>query len=540
MLEQEEALCELWDEGQIPAQTHSRLYHLEPIGVGSSLVESLTSYVIRLAEAHSIPPRVLVSYEIAPHLKQSYLGRSLDYRGRVDTQVLTLFWRESMTLNGLTSWAEDWVQALEHLTQRQDLSFLTMLSWRSVFSPFRLMRRTQAWCPVCYEEWREAGKVLYQPLLWALQSIHLCPQHDIPLLEQCPSEECKHKLPFLFSQIQVGYCPKCHRWLGGPLQRHESASPSSKEMEKQRHQQERQALGEMLAFAPSLTTPPQQEVFLLTTTTYIHEMTNGNGAEFARQSQLREGTLYDWIHVRKLPQHDRFLRMCVSLGVSPLDWLTGKTLEAIASKKLVPRKQLSVKKRRGKGRNVDAKSARSALEAALHSSEGFTSSAEQIASSLGCSPTFLITKFPKLYQALVEKRRNERRERKDERMQELRIALEATLRSEGPPPSLNQVEKSLKVRPRFLAKNFPELCQTISTKYLNELKRKRIERTQRLCEEVRQATLQVHAQGVYPSHRKVRALLKSSVAMKEPRAHATWRATLRELGWDHEHFPDSV
>jgi len=86
-----ETVCEFWEEESSTSFPHSRLYHLEPIGMGSSLVESLTSYVTRLAEAHSVTVRNLVSHEIAPHLKQSYLSRSLDQNGHAAHQALTVF-----------------------------------------------------------------------------------------------------------------------------------------------------------------------------------------------------------------------------------------------------------------------------------------------------------------------------------------------------------------------------------------------------------------------------------------------------------------
>ena len=44
----------------IPAPPRSRLYSLEPIGVGTAMVESLTGYVARLAEAHSVSAGDLV------------------------------------------------------------------------------------------------------------------------------------------------------------------------------------------------------------------------------------------------------------------------------------------------------------------------------------------------------------------------------------------------------------------------------------------------------------------------------------------------
>lgn len=43
--------------------SRSRLYRLAPIGLGTAYVESLTSYIIRLAEAHSLP----VGYTL-PHV----------------------------------------------------------------------------------------------------------------------------------------------------------------------------------------------------------------------------------------------------------------------------------------------------------------------------------------------------------------------------------------------------------------------------------------------------------------------------------------
>ena len=48
---------ESWDldsDKILPERTH--LYHLQPLGIGSIFVESLTGYIARLAEAHDISP----------------------------------------------------------------------------------------------------------------------------------------------------------------------------------------------------------------------------------------------------------------------------------------------------------------------------------------------------------------------------------------------------------------------------------------------------------------------------------------------------
>ncbi len=44
----------------------SRLYFLEPIGVGTPYTESLSSYLCRLAQEHCVTPQKLIMGEIAP------------------------------------------------------------------------------------------------------------------------------------------------------------------------------------------------------------------------------------------------------------------------------------------------------------------------------------------------------------------------------------------------------------------------------------------------------------------------------------------
>ena len=150
MDEQKESLCELWPEDQIEMKHHSRLYSLVPRGAGSPMIESLTSYISRLAEAHCVHPHVLMRDEILPHIPQA--GKPKDNIKNV--------WRNSPIMNGLTSTTTRIVQVLESLTLQDELSILTMLPWKYVLSNRRLIRRNKAWCPSCYEEWRDAGQVI--------------------------------------------------------------------------------------------------------------------------------------------------------------------------------------------------------------------------------------------------------------------------------------------------------------------------------------------------------------------------------------------
>src|SRR5258708_39216067 len=97
---------EIWDLEEASVPPRSRLYHLEPIGVGTHYAESLTSYIIRLAGAHRVLPKILVTHEILP-----LLGRP----GRSKTSSLYSYtaWSGNVqTLNGTSAISEKCVGAL--------------------------------------------------------------------------------------------------------------------------------------------------------------------------------------------------------------------------------------------------------------------------------------------------------------------------------------------------------------------------------------------------------------------------------------------
>jgi hypothetical protein len=62
-----------WEQtssNSIPPRSH--LYHLAPVGMGSALVESLTSYVARLADAHDVSIGTLVTREVLPKVREEF------------------------------------------------------------------------------------------------------------------------------------------------------------------------------------------------------------------------------------------------------------------------------------------------------------------------------------------------------------------------------------------------------------------------------------------------------------------------------------
>ncbi|MBD2532087.1 TniQ family protein [Nostoc flagelliforme FACHB-838] len=111
---------ECWDLKKLSIPSRSQLYQLEPVGIRTPMVESLTGYIERLAEAHCVPPDVLISRTITPLLKQIFL------KSRTSRDLRSLFDRAT-AINGTGNIVIDLVQALQKLTLIEDLHLLTLL-----------------------------------------------------------------------------------------------------------------------------------------------------------------------------------------------------------------------------------------------------------------------------------------------------------------------------------------------------------------------------------------------------------------------------
>jgi TniQ len=77
---------------------------------------------------------------------------------------------------------------------------------------------------------------------------------------------------------------------------------------------------------------------------------------------------------------------------------------------------------------------------------------------------------------------------------------------------------------------FPKECTLIAQRYQEYQQQRRKEYDARVCEEVRQAVITLHAQDIFPSHHKVRTLLSNPNCMRMPEASAAWHTIRRELG----------
>jgi hypothetical protein len=198
------AIYEAWDMTAPVVPPRSRLFHLSPVGLGTPLVECLTSYFSRVAEAHSVSPGALQHYEVPRYgaHRQNIFSCGIKSRARSFTAGI----------NATGALAADIVSAIGKLTARDNLQYLTMIPWKSIFPSPMLMRGVAAWCPVCLASWAKTGKTVYVPLLWTLEAVKFCPCHRCALRLTCP--HCSLPQPLLGQRSWVGFCTRCKRWLG--------------------------------------------------------------------------------------------------------------------------------------------------------------------------------------------------------------------------------------------------------------------------------------------------------------------------------------
>jgi hypothetical protein len=169
---------ECWDLTSPLVPPRTLLLPLEPIGIGTPFVESLTSYVSRLAEVHAVRVSDLVGYVLAKYAPCD--GPIVSARTR-DCRMGSGFHPGAHSINGVSDDARRWIVAVETATNRTSLRFLTLSPLKQVFCRQSLFRKIQAWCPACFEDWRQSGSLLYLPLLWALRMVSVCVKHRRPL-----------------------------------------------------------------------------------------------------------------------------------------------------------------------------------------------------------------------------------------------------------------------------------------------------------------------------------------------------------------------
>lgn len=108
--------------------------------------------------------------------------------------------------------------------------------------------------------------------------------------------------------------------------------------------------------------------------------------------------------------------------------------------------------------------------------------------------------------------------------------LQKILDEKEEPLGVVQVAKRLRCSAATLLKHFPDECAVIKQRMQDYRMQRKAQRIVRGCDEVRQAVMTLHAQGIYPSHRRVSALLSQPSSIRQQEMQAVWRKARHDLG----------
>jgi len=276
------------------------------------MVENLTGYIVRLAEAHCVSAGVLYWKEI----------RALADKGNIFTfRVSKVDGYSTHTINGLGRPATDFVRALETLTGRGDLSSLTLLNWAGV-----LPRHP---CSAV------AGR--------GARVVCMLGEKQINWFTSLFSGPCR---PSPSAHTIAGSCGRRARTVsvGLALWTHARGAITVRAVGRRlypqwqvRHQIPEccqgdelewaswvaSAFGELLAAAPQITYPPGRDHLAQTIRVCVDTLCSRNASALARLMHVGRGTISRWQRGKSTPRLAHLLSMAYRLGISLLDLLLG-------------------------------------------------------------------------------------------------------------------------------------------------------------------------------------------------------------------------
>ncbi len=292
--------------------------------------------------------------------------------------------------------AIDWSDTLGRLTMRFDLRNLTLHPWASGLPGFGLLRAHPAWCPACYQEWQEQAFPLYQPLVWMLQIMKICPRHKRWLEDHCPF--CQKHQSAIGASMHLGHCMQCARWLGMQPDMRGKKEISEELLSWQEWVMN--TVGEL----------HQASIFsgTLSWESFLEGLARrakmvGGIHHLAHMADISHPVLSRWLNRTRAPSLEVMLQCCYVLGVSPLQLMTDDPvlLRAVWEARVPRGKPLT---RRSISTPVDTERALAFIQAVLDGREPVLA-VHQIEQHLSLGSHVLQKKFPQECAMLVVKYR---------------------------------------------------------------------------------------------------------------------------------------
>lgn len=179
-----------------------RLFPVSLYGQDTSEVESLSSYVHRLAFEHGIYVGELLRYAYSNAIDE--IGGP-DERPEVPNYIKTgVLVRPSTT-------SKMYVDLFKVLTRHDAQQGILWFLDGVISDTTGEIVKGFKWCPECFYEMEQIGDEPYFKLIWHLSCVTSCHLHRTPLLEKCPHCGCD-QVSYIKKQ-PIGYCQRCSQKL---------------------------------------------------------------------------------------------------------------------------------------------------------------------------------------------------------------------------------------------------------------------------------------------------------------------------------------
>lgn len=388
----------------------STLFRVLPQGLATGQIESLTSYVTRLAAAHLVTPLTLLRRGLA-----WWDAGDASRVGEWGRQRPTL--RLSNCINAHASGAR-WCRLLERLTCIDDLSSCTMRAWADLFPTRGLLRDYLAWCPSCLAEQPEP----YDPLLFCLREVKACSRHRCRLVERCA--HCGSQIPVMHARSVPGGCPKC------------KMSRIAAELPPKTAPAEEVQLAQLAESFLSATaiTPNHQWRRTCAVAEALRRCMSASelpdAAALGRLVNVSRITAWGWLNGKSVPDFSLTLRLCHCFGLSVKDFLSGRVPASID---LCATGELPIRPtRRRPGHRNDVELAKAMRRYCEEHAQRPPSLAE-VAEAVSVSPRVLRNRFPAVCNDISRHWREFVRAQRIARQEELRrtirdVALRAKIK----------------------------------------------------------------------------------------------------------------
>ena len=264
-------------------------------------------------------------------------------------------------------------------------------------------------------------------------------------------QHCGSVLPWLARCTKPGFCSKCDHWLGMSFEDRFTEVVPA-DSALSWQRCVMENLEEMIASAPYLQSPSREKI-AEGVSRCIDQVTEGTMNRFACLLSKSKNTVWGWQHGEtKIPMND-LLRICHLVGISVVDFLHTEFV--------VPQKTNS------------------------------------------------IPAIPPISGIRTTRRRPRPLDR-----EEIDLLLRSALK-ESSPPSMKEVAGRLNVDKRFLYKHFSALCRAVSARHSRHQKNCYRQQQNRHANDLREAANDLQIKGIYPSRRRVAALVRRRAGFRD-------------------------